>query len=197
MPGELLKFRCYQCGKLLGAPASKAGRTTTCPSCKAELIIPEPTAEPDLATAIRALTPRLETPATVTKPKQPPSHDPSFSWEEIDTALFKAAAATESILPMIVTEPPPVAKEASLAPISLVPAIAEVDLDLPTVSSPGMPEIEVEIEPVSVKRPSRRKTGDVVLSQAVLASWSVFVVLALAVSFVAGVFFGHFVWKIK
>jgi hypothetical protein len=34
-----------------------------------------------------------------------------------------------------------------------------------------------------------------VLTQGVIASWSVFMLLALAISFVAGVFVGHFLWK--
>jgi phage FluMu protein Com len=39
---ELFKFRCYQCQKLIGAPASKFGKVVNCPRCRVELIVPSP-----------------------------------------------------------------------------------------------------------------------------------------------------------
>ena len=199
MAGELLRFRCYQCGKLLGAPASKAGRTTTCPKCKADLIVPEPNAEPDLEDAIRSLTPRIDDaePTRVTEPKRAASHEPSFSWEEIDTAIFQSAGAE----PLLIAPPPPdtphepAIEPPPLPPIHTAPTTVEVDLTSAVADMPGMPEIRVETPPVRVERQTRRGSGDVVLSQSVLVSWSVFVLMALGVSFLAGIFAGHYVWK--
>ena len=45
MSDEPIKFRCYRCGKLLGAPRRRAGRVTTCPQCRAEIQVPG--AEPE------------------------------------------------------------------------------------------------------------------------------------------------------
>jgi hypothetical protein len=41
MSDQPIKFRCYRCGKLLGAPARRAGSTTACPQCRAEIRVPE------------------------------------------------------------------------------------------------------------------------------------------------------------
>ncbi|MDG3004301.1 hypothetical protein [Paludisphaera mucosa] len=53
MSDEPIKFRCYRCGKLLGAPTRRAGAVVTCPQCRAEIQVPEPSAgdptPPDLA----------------------------------------------------------------------------------------------------------------------------------------------------
>jgi phage FluMu protein Com len=40
-----IKFRCFQCNKLLGVSRSKVGAVVACPQCRAELIVPEPPEE--------------------------------------------------------------------------------------------------------------------------------------------------------
>ncbi|MBX6313707.1 MAG: hypothetical protein IRY99_12425, partial [Isosphaeraceae bacterium] len=65
MPGEPIKFRCFQCSTLLRVSASKAGTVVACPKCSVELIVPDPAAErpvegagalePDPAQALRNL----------------------------------------------------------------------------------------------------------------------------------------------
>ena len=42
MSSASITFRCYQCGKLLGASPAKAGSVVACPKCKAELLVPAP-----------------------------------------------------------------------------------------------------------------------------------------------------------
>lgn len=39
---EPIRFRCFQCNKLLGVSRSKAGAVVACPQCSAELVVPEP-----------------------------------------------------------------------------------------------------------------------------------------------------------
>jgi hypothetical protein len=209
MATALLRFRCYKCDKLLGISASKAGKTTTCPNCKADLIVPEPEAAPDpeVAEAAHALFPNLDDSDRAKEPRPEVKHDPGFSWEEIDTAIFKSESASDPIsFPINLTppepEPPPPSPEPAPAPLPPA-AVTPPPLFTPdpvialTTRGESLPDIEVEVAPVRsdlVSRP-RARAGEVVLSQAVLASWSVFVLLALAISFLAGLFAGHYLWK--
>jgi phage FluMu protein Com len=207
MATALLRFRCYKCDKLLGISASKAGKTTTCPNCKADLIVPEPEATPDreLAEATRGLFPNLDESARVKEPTPEVKHDPGFSWEEIDTAIFKSASeVAPTSFPITVTPPepepeqePPPPAPAPPAAVTPPPLLTPEPVIAPANVTGGLPDIEVEVAPVRsdlVSRP-RARAGEVVLSQAVLASWSVFVLLALAISFLAGLFAGHYLWK--
>ncbi len=41
MAGEPIKFRCFQCQKLLGVSRTKAGAVVSCPKCGAGLLVPE------------------------------------------------------------------------------------------------------------------------------------------------------------
>src|SRR5438270_10262730 len=108
----VIRFRCYQCGKLLGTSPAKAGKTTTCPNCQAELIVPEPDepAKAALAEATRALVPDLDDSPRprASEADDPPRHDPQFSWEEIDTAIFQAPGGPAPIdLPISFGPPEP------------------------------------------------------------------------------------------
>lgn len=202
---ELIRFRCYQCGKLLGTSASRAGRTTICPNCKADLIVPEPD-DPEraaLAEATRSLVPNLDEPP---RPREPepgprPQHDPQFSWEEIDTAIFQAPGGPSPIdLGISLAPPEPVAPPEPEAepepPVEPLPPPEPVPSPATSPIPPiAPPEIAVEVAPIRGDRAARRRPGDVVLSQSVITSWAIFMLLALGISFIAGLFVGHFVWK--
>ena len=41
-PAEPIKFRCFQCGALLGVARAKAGSVVACPKCGLGLIVPPP-----------------------------------------------------------------------------------------------------------------------------------------------------------
>lgn len=198
----LIRFRCYNCNKLLGTSSAKAGKTTTCPSCKAELIVPEPD-EPDkaaLAAATRSLIPDLdESPRPrppAPEPEAGPRHDPTFSWEEIDTTIFQAPGGPAPIdlgislaaPPVLPPAPEPVAEPEPVA----VPAPT---IDPTPPPDPVVPAIEVTPAPILDGRAPRRRPGEVVLTHAVITSWAVFMLLSLGIAFVAGLFVGHFVWK--
>jgi hypothetical protein len=61
---------------------------------------------------------------------------------------------------------------------------------------PAIPAID--IEPTSLIRPSgeRRTVREVTLPATVVLAWSLFVLLALGMAFIAGLMIGHFVWKL-
>jgi phage FluMu protein Com len=203
MAKALLKFRCYRCDKLLGTSYARAGKTTVCPSCKADLVVPEVEAPPDeeLRAGTLALVPNLEEPASVNETVAKPGHDPGFSWEEIDERIFETAAEAHAFEFGITTsppeepspelEPPPARPESPPLPVPSEPAAAILDPPPPDV----VPEITLEAPAVRTERTTRRRPGEVVLTQGVIASWSLFMLLALAISFVAGLFAGHFLWK--
>ncbi len=201
----VIRFRCYRCNKLLGTSPARAGKTTTCPNCKAELIVPEPedTEKAALAEATRSLVPDLDdAPRVVERDRDPdpsPSHDPTFSWEELDTAIFQAPGGPAPIdLPISFAppesrpepepEPSPPADPPPAPPV-VTPATP------PPPASVAVPDIAVEVAPIVVDRGRRRRPGEVVLTQSVITSWAAFMLLALGISFIAGVVVGHFVWK--
>jgi hypothetical protein len=203
----VIRFRCYQCGKLLGTASARAGKTTTCPNCKAELIVPEPD-DPEkaaLAEATRSLVPNLDDPGPLRdRPREPapaPSvgHDPSFSWEELDTAIFQAPGgpAPIDLLPSAPADEPGPSTEPetveSAPPEPAAPAVAPPLIPVP--SAVAVPSIDVGLSPIQDGRTRRRRAGEVVLTQAVISSWAAFMLLALGISFVAGLFVGHFLWK--
>lgn len=47
MADDPIKFRCYRCGKLLGAAARRAGSVVSCPQCGSEIEVPAPRADAD------------------------------------------------------------------------------------------------------------------------------------------------------
>ena len=204
----LIRFRCYRCSKLLGTTTARAGKTTTCPNCKADLIVPEPddSEKAALAEATRALIPDLD--AAPSRPDGGPEpasrHDPTFSWEELDTAIFQAPGGPSPIdLPISFAppEPSPASEPSSTPPVepspTPEPTAPPVEPAIPKVSTAPehIPEIAVTPDLVRTDRASRRRPNEVILTQSVITSWAVFMLMALGISFVAGLFVGHFVWK--
>ena len=57
---------------------------------------------------------------------------------------------------------------------------------------------QIEIEPPSILPPGTeiRRVSEVVLPAPVVLAWSLFVLVGIALSFVAGLMIGHFLWKI-
>jgi hypothetical protein len=95
MPDEPIKFRCYRCGKLLGAPARRAGGVATCPQCRAEIQVPEPaSADP-------------EGPADPEGATGPGVAAPAESRDEpIFAAILASEPAVEPVIPPIRYDPP-------------------------------------------------------------------------------------------
>jgi hypothetical protein len=86
--------------------------------------------------------------------------------------------------------PPPVAAIQTTAPVVPIPA-QPVDVGL------GSPLPAITIEPPSIlPREREYKTAqEVILQPATVLAWSLLVLLALPMAFVAGLLIGHFVWR--
>lgn len=137
MSDQPIKFRCYRCGKLLGAPARRAGSTTACPQCRAEIQVPEP---------MQGETEPAGQPFLVS---EEPSAEPEF------VAIVGAATPDVSAIPPIRYDSP------SIRPIEIAAARAQ----------------------------------DIVLPPGVVLAWSLLVLAAIPLAFIAGLLVGHFIWK--
>lgn len=137
MNDDPIKFRCYRCGKLLGAPPRRVGAVVSCPRCRAELQVPAP------------------------------------SDEEPGPATSTTAGDEE------------VAVEPDFSAI-VVPSTVE----------PDIPPIRIDAEPPALApTPPSPRAADVVLPPGVVMAWSLLVLMAIPMAFVAGLLVGHFIWK--
>jgi hypothetical protein len=59
-----------------------------------------------------------------------------------------------------------------------------------------LPPIRVEPPSLATERTSLVRTRDIVLPRSVVATWSLLVLLAQALAFVAGLLAGHYVWRV-
>jgi hypothetical protein len=77
-----------------------------------------------------------------------------------------------------------------------VPPIPVVEEARAASAVPVVPPIEVEPLTVAPERPATARARDVVLPRSVVASWSLFVLLAQGLAFVAGLLAGHYLWRV-
>jgi phage FluMu protein Com len=82
--------------------------------------------------------------------------------------------------------------EAALPPAPVTP-VTPPATDAPLVA--GLPQIKVETPAIRSKGPEIRSVQEVVLQPATVLAWSLLVLLALPMAFVAGLLLGHYVWK--
>jgi hypothetical protein len=136
MPDEPIKFRCYRCGKLLGAPPRRMGAVVTCPRCRSELEVPAPS---DAGPPAAESGPLGEEEVAV---------EPDFS--------------------------------AIIAP--------------PTGDIP-IPPIRIDPTPPGLTATPAPRSPDVVLPPGVVMAWSLLVLMAVPMAFIAGLLIGRFVWK--
>jgi hypothetical protein len=248
MPDERLKFRCYRCNQLLGAPAKKVGSVVSCPRCKAELKVPVPDEQaaeveagevnPGLA-APRARDDEARASQGVGNPL------PSFM-EEIAAAIPDDLATLRpedirveaNFVDLVVTTSEPAAavavpaeptsERSPVAPTSERSPVAPVPTELPPATpapsagpppelaptvpkaapivptlnqpvdtAPGSALPAINIEPPSILPPGRefRTAQEVVLQPATVLAWSLLVLIALPMAFIAGLLIGHFIWR--
>lgn len=201
MAGVPIKFRCFQCNKLLGAPRSKAGAEILCPKCSARMIVPE--FEEDEA--------ELSTVAPMNHAGVPlelldvNSEDLRVEEGISNADPPKAVGPTKSI-------PPPSNLEVGLSLLDVREPEAQERHDgsrgpaRTAVSPRSTGKSESILPPIAIDEPGFPRTGrgaplpprarDLLIPRTVVAAWSLFVLLALGMAFVAGLLAGHFVWKV-
>lgn len=199
-----IRFRCYSCNKLLGAPARKAGSVVNCPQCRAELQIPAPEEPADAPSAPLA---EVEVESAAAGPQAfgpplPPDLEslrpedirvePEFANLVVDPAQFRPAPKPSA--PVQPDEPPeaPPADPAEKPDES--PAATETLL-VEAADEVVIPHIRVESPSISAREAPSRGASEVVLSSAVVLAWSLLVLLAIPLAFLAGLLTGHFLWK--
>lgn len=214
MAGAPIKFRCYQCNQLLGVAPAKAGTVVNCPKCAAGLIVPdlnelgepgtnsspmteapssprgsEPTVpQPagtlgldELLSEIRVEDIRVEPGVAIEPAEAAPPRDEPAPTPEIRESPAPAPAAYE------VEEP---ASAVMIAAPDPTPAVAPAHVVVPPI------KLEQRRPVVERDRGSGPRPRDVNLPRSVVLAWSLFVLIALALAFAAGLLAGHFVWKV-
>jgi hypothetical protein len=224
MAGQPIKFRCFQCNQLLGVSRSKAGKVVNCPKCATGLIVPEPAEVPAAgAGPITGETPALVADIDSGVPIELADIRPEDirvqsgdNWRSfpIDTDAPRAAMAPAppAELPPFLAPLAPAAAARS-APYDLEsmptpqvaaaafsearPAAARVPFPAPAAAAePVVPPIRLEPPSLVSERTPSLRARDIVLPRTVVASWSLFVLLAQALAFVAGLLAGHYLWRV-
>lgn len=206
MAGVPLKFRCYQCNQLLGVSRSKAGTVVACPRCGVELIVPQPpepggSGSTDAAPAVSGgLDAGMSLESLDIRPEDI-RVEPGIEWAPRPAEEERIELPEDRPAPAAAPAPewtePPRAAEAPGAPVAETQLwVAEAE-PRPEPVDAVVPPIRVEpprvAEPRSALAPRSR---DVVLSRSSVAAWSLFVLLAQAFAFLAGLLAGHYVWRV-
>jgi phage FluMu protein Com len=182
---ELFKFRCFQCQKLIGAPASRFGSVVKCPRCGAELIVPSPRDE--------------------ASPEPEPDPD-AFRLEDLGLRIEPEPIISKPT----VTAPAPIARDGP-DPVAFLSQLDETG-EYPAREAPdepGGPEPEggeapdfpePEIEPLVPRKRARSasqivvgcpRARDVVLPRTAAVAWALSALLGLAFAFLSGLLLGQ------
>ena len=213
MPGPKIKFRCYKCGQLLGVASSKAGKVVACPKCATDLVIPElddtPTTGDPPATAEN--TPAFLTALDAGVPLDLADLRPEDirvqsgdDWKPLPITLDASRRASAPESPPFLAplggeadggKDVPFDLEAYPTPLVVQPPPAETLLVPPPVET-GVPPIKVEPPSILPERTLAIRSRDLVLPRSVVATWSLFVLVAQALAFLAGLLAGHYLWRV-
>lgn len=164
-----IKFRCHRCDKLLGVSARKAGAVVNCPECGASLQIPAPEPNPQ---APQAGGWALPGDIAGLRPED----------IRVEPEFAGIVIAPEPMRPP--PQPPETPPEDAAEPPDDPPAAEETIL----------PAIRVE-PPFADDQPTNRASTEVVLPSTVVLAWSLLVLMAVPLAFLAGLLVGHFVWR--
>jgi hypothetical protein len=217
MPGPKIKFRCYQCNQLLGVSSTKAGKVVACPKCSTDLVVPElddppapaagsesPPSTPAFLTALDAGVPldlvdirpediRVESgddwklpPIATDAPWPAPAPGPP----PFLAPLGPEAEAGREMPYNLERSPTPIAVQVS--PAEAIPA----PIPTPPPIDTDVPPIKVEPPSIVPERTTTLRSRDLVLPRSVVATWSLFVLMAQALAFVAGLLAGHYLWRV-
>jgi len=208
-----IRFRCFECNQLLGVSRSKAGTVVSCPKCAAELIVPVPEPEPEEPPSSVRIGQ-----ATMVEVPPPPAQSSPFSGDDLDVAIDFPDIRPEDIRVrsgVVPVAPPPIAPRVTVvepARPAIVPppfpeaARAQTIIEAVTPPSPAEeialgPAIQTAQEPLRATAPRRAvapppRSRDLVIPRSVVTAWSLFVLLALGMAFLAGLLAGHYVWRV-
>jgi hypothetical protein len=226
MAGPKIKFRCYQCNQLLGVSRTKAGKVVACPKCATELLIPElddppaPAGQSPASGTTPAFLAALDSGVPVDLADIRPEDirvvsDDDWSALPIDVDAPRSAPAPA---PAPALEPAPFLAplmpgadgggiEIGSAPtplsIPLAPVGAAAGNPVYVPAAPAAPGVDtvgppIRVEPPSIipERTSGVRSRDLILPRSVVATWSLLVLMAQALAFVAGLLAGHFLWRV-
>lgn len=154
--------------------------------------------------------------AIARQPIPPPAPTPPAPAPEsaADPFTFPGSLSASDLLPpAAVAVPAPSAPQEvpaiftaiSSAPASPAPVEAPPPLPIPAPATSPAPVAEatvvippIRFEPEAIRRPEAdepRAIREVVLPASVVLAWSLFVLSAIPMAFLAGLFIGHFLWK--
>ncbi len=167
-----IRFRCAYCNQLLGIARRKSGTVVRCPTCAGQVVVPNIDEEPD----------------EVKEEKEPPSPAKPgghmFEGSEIDKLLEGAAGDQPSALASVGRE--------TMRPAVAPPGQAAAPVPLP-VPKPALVQAPAPLPiPAPAPSPAARPPG-LWLSPAQATVVSVLAVIALAVTFGAGLLVGLFI----
>jgi hypothetical protein len=202
-----IKFRCFQCHKLLGVSPSKVGAVVSCPRCAAELIVPDPSDDAEAGTTSEVEAVSLPpTPPEVVAPKTPsssriapavvpwdaPPEPDSDSRVERPAQTIEAAFAGIKIEPVSLRpEPSRVRTEPRPTPPREAVILPELKVDPPSIREEAAPRLPVS---PGLAREIGPRRSDVVLPRTAVVLWSFLVLLAVVSAFTAGLLVGRFLW---
>ncbi|MDX2039119.1 MAG: hypothetical protein SFX72_20910 [Isosphaeraceae bacterium] len=210
-----LRFRCYRCNKLLGVSASKAGRVVTCPSCAADLIVPDLPPELDAGVNVGSeTTPEVETLPEFVRAAAADGvvAEDRIDLTRLDLRIESAGGGEQSKIPstppagpipgdeptLILTEPTPSRPVFPIEPPSDFRSRDAGDAELaalafiaPSGDSDGRSPQGTEL----LDRSARGRAGDIVVPRSVAIAWSLLALSAVAGAFASGLLLGRFVWR--
>jgi DNA-directed RNA polymerase subunit RPC12/RpoP len=223
MAGVQIKFRCFNCNQLLGVSRSKAGTEVSCPKCSSALLVPTPDdlpvssgapepqppdTTPAFLSALAAGLPvdiadlrpedvRVEAdddwspPISVSAPPMfapVPERSPSLSSGTTPPVPSPARPLPYDVVPPPARTPAPATM--------LIPTPGPSPAQAPADHEPIVAAINLAPPSLAGDRTTASRSRDLVLPRSVVAFWSLFVLLAQALAFVAGLLAGHYLWRI-
>jgi len=208
MAGNPIKFRCYQCNQLLGVSRNRVGGVVSCPKCQAGLIVPDP--EEGATTSLNIKT---DEPATGTLDAGLPLDlidirpedirvEPGADWVRSPQSSSESRTATLARVieePALEEEPeqPPHPAPSSVTSTEPATTSTRSPVSIPTDEGAILPPLDIEpTSRNSHRRIASTRSRDIILPRSTVAAWSLFVLVAQGLAFVAGLLAGHFLWKV-
>jgi hypothetical protein len=144
-----------------------------------------------------SLTRRSQTPVVRDPAPWPPAESmaPTFASEK-----FAVPFPTPIVVETAGVPPPPLGPPLLTETVDLAPRPAESPAPGPassrTIAAAAGTAIEIEHPTIMPAGTEIRRVSEVVLPASVVLAWSLFALLGIALSFVAGLLMGHFLWKV-